>query len=251
MLLFPNGTRKRKNTRVLAYRCSNPLCLTKGGKQGRQFSPHTAGTIQSFIQRELEEMVEQLYMHGAKGSTVAEEYGVSPSFISFLRTTIDEEIERGITRDRLVKNLTGDEAVSMDETFFKINGVQIYVIIVRGYNSRKVIGVNISTSRKVEDMLNAFDEAQQNTSNLINTITCDAWGATRKMAHELCYPVTLIIHRHKKPYKKVIVEHIEYRDGYRIIAQEGIKTDIFKRRGKREFKYPRAEKTAVFALETT
>jgi hypothetical protein len=65
------------------------------------------------------------------------------------------------------------------------------------------------------------------------------------MAHELYYPLTLIIHPHKKPYKKVIVERIEYRDGYRVITQTGIKTNIFKRRGKREFRYT-IRKEALF-----
>jgi len=245
VLLYPNGTRPRKNTRVLAYRCSNQACLTRSGNHGRQFSPHTAGTIQAFIQREVQEMIEQLYLRGAKGKSVADEYGVSPSFVSFLRAAIDAAIEHGITRDQLVQNLTGDVAVSIDETFFKINNVQIYVIIVRGYNSHKVIGVNVSISRKTEDIKKAFDEAQRNTSKQIDTITCDAWGATRKMAHELYYPLTLIIHPHKKPYKKVIVERITYRDGYRVITQTGIKTNIFKRRGKREYRYT-VRKEALF-----
>jgi hypothetical protein len=244
-LLYPNGTRPRKKTRVLAYRCSNQACITKSGIQGRQFSPHTSRTIQAYIQREVEVMIEQLYMRGAKGNSVADEYGVSPSFVSFLRAAVDAAIKNGITRDQLVQNLTGDIAVSIDETFFKINNVPIYVIIVRGYNSDKVIGVNVSTSRKTGDIKKAFDEAQRNTSKEIGTITCDAWGATRKMAHELYYPLTLIIHPHKKPYKKVIVERIEYRDGYRVITQTGIKTNMFKRRGKREFWYT-VRKEALF-----
>ena len=231
------GTRPRKGTRVPAIRCANPGCLNKNGKQGPQFSPHTSGNIRQLVQEDLQNMVERLYVKGVPGSTVADEYGVSPAFVSFLRDEIDKAIERGVIRDKLVVQPTDDVAVGIDETFFKIESVSIYVIIVRGYTSRKVLGINVSESRKQADIKVAFDEAQQNTRDKITTITCDAWGATIKMAHELCYPLTLIIHPHKRPYDKAVIERVTYTQKTRVITQVGVKTNIFTKRAKREYKY--------------
>lgn len=231
------GTRQRKGTRVPAVRCANPDCLNQHGNQGPQFSPHTSGNMKALVEKDLKTMLHRLYVKGVHGSTVADEYGVSPSFVSFLRDEIDKAIERGVIRDRLVEHPTDDAAVSIDETFFEVESVTIYVIIVRGYKSTKVLGVNVSEHRAEDDIKKAFDEAQGNTTLTITTITCDAWGATRKMAHALGYPLTLIIHPHKAPYDKAVIEHIDYTPETREIAQIGVSTDIFTRRGKREYKY--------------
>nr|MDO8117214.1 hypothetical protein [Candidatus Sigynarchaeota archaeon] len=101
--------------------------------------------------------------------------------------------------------------------------------------SRKVLGLYVSLTRTEADIRKAFDEAQVNSMKVINAITCDAWGATRKMAHGLMRPITLIIHKHKKPYDKAVIERIEYQGTDRIITKVGIKTDIFVSRAKREY----------------
>ena len=231
------GTRKRKGTRVPAIRCANPTCLNRHDNQGPQFSPHTSGNMKALVEHDLKTMINRLYVKGVHGSTVADEFGVSPSFVSFLRDEIDKAIERGVIRDRLVEQPTDDAAVSIDETFFTIDGVTIFVIIVRGYKSTKVLGVNVSKGRAEEDIKKAFDEARSNTAVQITTITCDAWGATRKMAHDLGYPLTLIIHPHKAPYDKAVIEHIDYTPETREVTQVGVPTDIFTRRAKREYHY--------------
>jgi hypothetical protein len=231
------GTRKRKNTRVPAIRCANPDCVNRNGNQGPQFSPHTSGNMKVLVEKDLKTMIHRLYVKGVHGSTVADEYGVSSSFVSFLRDEIDKAIERGVIRDRLVEHPVDDAAVSIDETFFEIESVTVYVIIVRGYKSTKVLGINVSEHRAEDDIKKAFDEAQGNTTCTITTITCDAWSATRTMAHALGYPLTLIIHPHKEPYEKAIIEHVDYTPETREITQAGVNTDIFTRRGKREYKY--------------
>jgi hypothetical protein len=231
------GTRERKGTRVPAVMCANPNCPNRHGNRGPQFSPHTSGNIKVLVENDLKTMIHRLYVKGVHGSTVADEYGVSSSFVSFLRDEIDKAIERGVIRDRLVEQSTDDAAVSIDETFFKIGKTTIYVIIVRGYKSAKVLGVNVSKTRAEADIKKAFDEAQGNTTATITTITCDAWGATRKMAHELRYPLTLIIHPHKAPYDKVVIERVNYTPETREITQVGVPSDILTRRAKREYKY--------------
>ena len=57
------------------------------------------------------------------------------------------------------------------------------------------------------------------------------------MAKNLMRPITLIIHKHKKPYNKVVIRRFIYRDFKRITTDIGVKTDVFKRRGVRIYKY--------------
>lgn len=239
------GTRKRKDTRVQGIICANDDCRKNGRKNGRQFTPYTSGAVDSLVDQDLEEMISMLYLQGAKGKTVAKQYGVSSTFISFLRDEVDEAIERGLIRDSLVDEPTDDTAVSIDEMFFKIGGKTVYVIIVRGYKSRKVLGLHVSNSRKEPDIRKAFDEAQQNTIEQVGIISMDAWGATRKMAYNLLYPVTLIVHKHKKPYDKAVIERVEYDGRNRIIIQIGVKTDIFTKQKKREFRHRHVTKCLI------
>ncbi|MHA1793468.1 MAG: hypothetical protein ACTSVI_12530 [Promethearchaeota archaeon] len=241
----PFGTRKLKNTRVYGIICKNPECKRKGRKTPRQFSPHTSGTIRVLVNGKIESMVREMYLEGAKAKSVASSYGVSNTFISFLRDEIDTAIENGFVQDELVEEPTGDVAVGIDETFFKIGKKKIYVIITRGYKTRKVLGIHVSTTRTESDIRASFDEAQRNTLQRINIITADAWGATRKMARNLMYPITIIVHKHKKPHDKAVIERIEYEGTDRIITQIGIKTDVFEKRGKREYKHRKIVESTV------
>ena len=229
------GTRKLLETRVHALVCRNPECNRKGKTTPRQFSPHTSGAIRELVNGKIESMIREIYLEGAKAKTVASSHGVSDTFVSFLRDEVDDVIENGLARDELVEEPTDDVAVGIDETFFNIGKKKIYVIITRGYKSRKVLGTHVSSTRTEADIRASFDEAQRNTNQRIHTITADAWGATRKMARGLMYPVTLIVHKHEKPFDKAVIERIEYDNTDRVITQIGIKTDMFEKRGKREY----------------
>jgi hypothetical protein len=241
-----NGTRPLKNTRVPAIICRNPDCHAGPKNTPRQFSPHTSKAIQDLMLDQLGSMLRQIYLEGAKAKTVATEHGVSDTFVSFLRDDLDAVIERGVIQDQLVDSKTDDDAISIDEDFFKIGGEAVYVIIARGYKSRKVLGLNVSLTRTEADIKKTFDEAQANSTKQINTITCDAWGATRKMGHELMRPVTLIVHKHKKPYDKAVIERVEYQGTDRVITKVGINTDVFEKRGKREYMHQtRVESTVA------
>ncbi|MEX2719296.1 MAG: hypothetical protein Q6370_023600 [Candidatus Sigynarchaeota archaeon] len=240
-----NGTRPLKNTRIPAIICKNPDCHAGPKNTPRQFSPHKSKAIQDMLSEHLNQMLRQVYLEGAKAKTVAAAYGVSETFVSFLRDDLDAVIEQGIVKDELVDVKTDDDAASIDEDFFKIGSEAVYVIIVRGYKSRKVLGLNVSLTRTESDIRKAFDEAQANSQNQLNIITCDAWGATRKMAHELMRPVTLIIHKHKKPYDKAVIERVEYQGTDRIITKVGIQTDIFTRRAKREYMHQTTVESTV------
>ena len=233
-----NGSRPREDGPVAAFLCKNETCrLKRGKKTGRQFTVLTSGEITKFVEREIGEMIDALYRRGAKAKTIAAQHGVSDAFVSLLRSAVDATIARGKRRDKLVSRKTKDHAVSIDETFFKIDGETIYAIIVRGYNSSKVLGINVSSSRAEADMRKAFDEAQANSSKRIETITADAHEATRAMARHLGYPITLIVHPHKKPYDKAIIERIEYDGDVQIHTLIGVSTDIFKKQKKRQYHY--------------
>jgi len=239
-----NGTRPRENGRVDAFICNNLACRDKRGKKtGRQFTVLTSGEIKKLVEREIGEMIHELYRQGAKAKTIATKHGVSNAFVSVLRSAVDATIARGLKKDRLVPRKTTDTAVSIDETFFKIDGETVYAIIVRGYRSSKVLGINISKSRAETEMRKALDEAQLNTSKRISIITTDAHEATRAMARHLGYPVTLIVHPHKKPYDKVVIERIEYDSDVQVITQIGVKADVFKKRKKREYHFKQTKKS--------
>nr|MDO8117893.1 hypothetical protein [Candidatus Sigynarchaeota archaeon] len=233
-----NGTRQREHGRVEAFICNDHECLIKRGKKtGRQFTVLTSGEIRKLVDREIATMIDALYRRGAKAKTIAAQHGVSDAFVSLLRTSVDATIARGMKRDKLVSCKTKDHAVSIDETFFKIDGKTVYVIIVRGYKTSKVLGINVSSSRAEPDMRKAFDEAQANSSKRIVIITADAHEATRAMARHLGYPLTLIVHPHKKPYDKAIIERIDYDGDVRIQTLIGVSTDIFKKQKKRQFMF--------------
>lgn len=239
----PYGTRERKGTRVDNFQCHNPDCPSQKRKTARQFTVVTSGVIQRLVNRDVEAMVRELYLEGAKGKSVASQHGVSEAFVSFLRDEVAHAIERGFERDALVEAPTDDTGVSIDETFFKIGQKSVYAIIVRGYKSRKVLGLAVSTSRKELDLRAAFDEAQKNTRERIVVITCDAWGATRATARDLGYSLTVIVHKHKKPYKKAVILRIEYEDNERVTTKIGVKTDVFTRQKTREFHYIQRRET--------
>ena len=125
----------------------------------------------------------------------------------------------------------------MDETFLKIEGTSIYIIVATGYKTHKILGLKVSKTRKEKDMREVFDEAEKNTKKPISNVISDGWGATQKMTENLGREITHIIHKHKKPYKKVVVKHYFYTKTHRITLQIGIKNDLFKKRGKRVFYY--------------
>nr|MDO8119045.1 hypothetical protein [Candidatus Sigynarchaeota archaeon] len=148
-----NATRPRENGRVDASICNNPACRDKRGKKtGRQFTVLTSGEIKKLGEREIGKMIHELYRQGVKVKTIATKHGVSNAFVSALRLAMDKIIARGLKKDQLVPRKATDTAISIDETFCKIDGETMYAIIVRGYRSSKILGINILKSRAEADM---------------------------------------------------------------------------------------------------
>lgn len=237
----PNGTKMSGKKRVESFICKDPECLTqrhkKGFKKGKQFIVTTSYEFQQLIHDKLRDLYEDLLQDGAKNTTIAKKYHISESEISALRREIEQEIETHYTLESLVNMPQPDKAIAIDETFLKIERKSVYIIIATGYTSRKVLGIKVSFTRKEQDIREVFDEAERNTKERITTVTSDAWGATIAMVKNLGRAITHVIHKHKKPYDKAVVKRYEYNNGKRITTTIGVKTDVTKRRAKRQGHY--------------
>lgn len=236
-MVGPNGTKKSGKRRVESFICKNPDCLKKirkkGRKKARQFIKTTSYEFKELIHVKLKALYEDLLRDGAKNKTIAKKYNVSPSQISALKTEIETAIEKHRKLDSLVKVPQLDKAIAVDETFLKIEGKKVYIIIATGYSSRKVLGIKVSFSRNEKDMREVFDEAERNTRYRIATVTSDAWSSTISMVKNLGREMIHIIHKHKKPHDKAVIKRYEYINGERVITTIGVKTNVTKKRAKR------------------
>ena len=233
-----NGTKKSGNKRVESFICKNPACLEerikRKRKKARQFIVTTSYKYKKLIHSKLKELYYDLLKDGAKNTTIAKKYGVSPSQISALRTEIETAIENHQTLDSLVDMPQPDRAIAIDETFLRIEDKPIYIIIATGYESRKTLGIKVSPTRKEKDMREVFAEAEKNTKYTIAIVTSDAWGSTIAMVKNLGREIIHVIHKHKKPFDKAVIKLHEYTDTERITIDIGVKKDFTKKRGKRE-----------------
>ena len=237
----PYGTHDRENTRVETFQCKNRKCPhLKNHKTGKQFVLTTSHQFRELIFGKLKALYEDLLKDGAKNKTIAKKYGISESQVSALRTEIESAIDKLNGLDTLVLAPQPDTAVAIDETFLKIEGTSIYVIIATGYTSHKTLGIKVSKSRSEEDIREVFNEADGNVEHDISTISSDALNATQAMAKNLNREITHIIHPHKKPFKKAIIRHYSYENNERITTTIGVKSNFFKKRNKRQFRYMEA-----------
>lgn len=237
-----NGTRPRKGKRVEAFICRNKKCKNGGHKTSKQFILTTSYEFKQLIFTKLENLYEDLLKDGAKSKTIAKKYKVSPSQISKLRDVFVKTLDKLEGLDNLVSIPQSDKTICMDETFLKIDGTSIYIIVATGYETHKILGLKVSKTRKEEDMREVFDEAEQNTKKPISNVISDGWGATQKMTKKLGREITHVIHKHKKPYKKVVVRHFFYTKTHRITLEIGVKNNIFKKKCKRVFYYTISKK---------
>ena len=236
-MVGPNGTRKRKNGRVDAFICKNPECKNEGHETPKQFIVTTSYEFKKLVHDKLKQLYEDLLKDGAKNTTIAKKYNVSPSEISALRTEIEKAIEKHQTLDSLVDVPQPDKTIAIDETFLKIEGKKVYIIVATGYTTRKVLGIKVSFTRKEQDIREVYDEAERNTNYQISTVLSDAWTSTIAMVKNLGYEITHVIHKHKRPYDKVVIKHYEYTDVERETTDIGVKTDVMEKRATRQGHY--------------
>ena len=233
-----NGTRKRKYGRCEAFQCKNPNCgFLRNHKYGKQFVLSTSHLVKEQIWELLNGLYKDLVQDGAKAKTIARKYHISDALVSHLRRDLEDAIESHQGLDQLVEVPQDDRAIAIDETFLKILGKSIYIIIATGYTSKKILGMKVSETRNEQDMRDVFDEADRNTKNSIIMATADGWGATQTTAKNLNREFTLIIHKHKKPYDTAVIRHFEYTSDERITTDIGVRVDIFKYRKSRKYHY--------------
>lgn len=233
----PNGTRSRKKRRVESFICKNPDCKNGNYKTPKQFIKTTSWEFKRLIVDKLERLYEDLIKDGGKIKILAKKYGVSCSQISKLKTAFIEALEKLEGLDKLVDVPQSDRTICMDETFLKIEATPIYIIVATGYKTHKILGLKVSKTRKENDMREVFDEAEQNTKNPISNVISDGWGSTQAMTKHLGRDITHVIHKHEKPYKKVVVRRYRHSKTHRKTLEIGMKHDLFKRRAKRAFHY--------------
>jgi hypothetical protein len=230
------GTHARKNKRVETYQCKNPECMhLERYKSGKQFVLTTSYQFQELIHHKLKIFYEDLMIDGAKQKSIAKKYNISEAQVSVLRATITATLDKLDGLDSLVLIPQPDCAIALDETFLRIEGASIYVIIATGYTSHKTLGLKVSRTRSEEDIRDVFDEAEHNTEHPISVVTSDALNATQAMVKNLGREITHVIHPHKKPFKDAIIRHYSYKGSERITTTVGVKSDFFKKRGKRQY----------------
>jgi hypothetical protein len=231
-----NGTQARGSTRIQGYICKNSHCsFLKKSKGGKQFTLFSSMLLMLILEDFLEKIMKKLFQSRGKLINIAKDYGFSPSLMSYLYKKLQNAMDRYQGLQHLVNQKQEDLAISVDETFLKINGKAFYIIMATGYSSHKVLGIKVSKTRKMTDLKDVFEEAEGNTINRIQMITADAWNATQALAYYLDRPITIIIHKHKKPYVKVVIKKYEYTRNERIITIIGLKSDFCKKRGVKEY----------------
>ena len=232
-----NGTQARKGTRIQSFICMNPACeFRKGHKKGKQFNLYSSYEFQALADGMLEEITRNYYSSGETKERIAVRHLIGGPLITYLHNKLIAEVKKKFGLN-LVLGQVSEEAIAIDETFVKINGRTYYIIIAVGYRSRKVLGLKLSPTRTEADILEVFREAERNSSLPITIVTSDAWAPAISMVKHLNRPITHIIHIHSRPFDKVIINRIEYNAGSRIITSIALKSDTFKRRGRRIIRY--------------
>jgi len=80
--------------------------------------------------------------------------------VTHLRNAFEDALDKKRGLDQLVDVKQPDRAIAIDETFLKIEGKKIYIIIATGYSSRKTLGIKVSATRREDDIREVFDEAE-------------------------------------------------------------------------------------------
>ncbi|WP_457556885.1 hypothetical protein [Candidatus Harpocratesius sp.] len=237
-LVGEDGTKKRGKSRVQSYQCRNPKCsFLNNAKQGKQFTVYSSLFIKSIVQMYLDEIMTKLFYSQGKLIDIAKDYSISSSLMTYLSKKFQNMLDKQHGLQNLVEKPQFEHAVSIDETFLKINGISFYIIMATGYATHKVLGLKVSKTRTWEDIRDVFLEADQNSQEPLKVITADAWGGTKSCAKNLKRPITLIMHRHKKPFEDIVVKHYDYEENKRKITTIGVKSDFVKKKATREYYY--------------
>ena len=241
-LVGPYGHQPEEEGGDQKYQCKNKDCpFRKEHKKGHQFYVHTSARLQQALVDYFEKVLIPLVNGTMPQQALAGQIHRSPALVTYIRHKVEARLQELDQLRQLVRSPTLEEAVSLDEFFLTIGGHAVYVVIATGYRQRKVLGVKVSLSRDEAVMRAVFGEAEQNNGKKFAILTIDAWGASQKMAKDLNRPIIVVIHKHKRPYDKAVIWSIEYEGDTRVTHKIGVKTDFFRSRKTREYRYLRQE----------
>ena len=82
-----------------------------------------------------------------------------------LWSEIEEIIDNFSRVDSLASTPQHDNVITFDETFLKIEGTSIYILISIGYTFPKILELKFSKSHSEEDMREVFEGIKQYTPN--------------------------------------------------------------------------------------
>ncbi len=161
------GTHSRKHTRVETFQCKDPNCTHLSEYiTPKQFVLTTSHQFQELIFDKLKSLFEDLMIEGAKQKTIAKKYNISDAQVYALRSELETAVDKLNGLNSLVLTPQPDTGIAIDETFLKIEGTSIYLIIATGYTTHKVLGIKVSKTRSKEDIRDVFDD-QRGTPNIL------------------------------------------------------------------------------------
>jgi hypothetical protein len=241
-LVGPYGFQQGKEMEEEKFQCKNPECpFLQGHAVGHQFNIRTSARFQQALAAHLTNILAPLVKGTMTQQALAGQVHRSPALVTYLRHKVEAHLRQLDLLRQLVLAPALEDAVALDEFFLTIEGEPVYGILATGYRLRKVLGVKIAPSRDAGMMRAVFDEAERNNGKKFALLTIDAWGGSQKMAKELNRPIIVVIHKHKRPYDRAVIWKIEYVGETRVLHKVGVKTDFFKTRKKREYRYIREE----------
>ncbi|MFV2014523.1 MAG: DDE-type integrase/transposase/recombinase, partial [Candidatus Heimdallarchaeota archaeon] len=181
------------------------------------FFPHTSWIFKEFTNLVIENVIEHLFINNLTPKAVATIASVSQSMISTIRHHCQSLIEAKIALvkagakefDKL-KNLplARQSAIWWDETFFRINGVDFFLILLIDATG-KVLGFKFSRTRKTEDFLSILipiiDQLPENP-----IFIGDGWITYEKVCKELKMDLFLIQHIHSNPWEYAKIHQFIY-----------------------------------------
>ncbi len=127
------GIRPRKHGRVENFQSHDPACPhRKTRKEGKQFVLTTSRPFKEEIWKTLQGLYDDLLRDGDKACSVAKMYHASASEVSALRAQVTAAIEDSRGLVQLVPAPQPDTAIAINETFLKLEGKTLLVIIATG-----------------------------------------------------------------------------------------------------------------------
>lgn len=182
----------------------------------KHFFPHTSWIFKEFTTIILEDVMKCLFIDNLSPKSVANKYNISQSLVSKIRFNCFNLLKKKIDFYKSELNLMSDlkeipldllSAIWWDETFFKINGTQYFLIlIIDAYG--KVLGYKFSKTRQDHDYLSILEPIKNSLPD-IPIFICDGAPTYESVVKQLKKESYLIQHIHSKPWEEAKIHHFK------------------------------------------